>query len=137
MQDIINKVLFYLKIFLLLISFSIIMYILFMMYTDYDISILRILLMFLSFFLVLVIFVVSLFFNVGYKNTMLNVASFLSLVAIFIISYRTLFDQNMVMWVKHRVNYYYFENQMFQIEILCWSIFIGNFLLIYKERKNR
>ena len=136
MKELINKILFYLKLIFLLISFSIIMYILFMMYDDYNTGIISILLMFIPLFLVLVIFVVSFFFKEGHNHTMFNVASFLSLLAIFIISFRTLFDKNMVLWAKDGMNYYFFQNQMMQIKILCYAIFLGNILLIYQEKKD-
>ena len=65
------------------------MYILFMMYDDYNTGIISILLMFIPLFLVLVIFVVSFFFKEGHNHTMFNVASFLSLLAISCNNYKT------------------------------------------------
>ena len=41
------------------------------------------------------------------------------------------------MGIKENINYYYFQNQITQIKILSYLIFIGNSLLIYQEKNSK
>ena len=135
MVNMINKGLFYAKIILLLFVFTMTLYIMFMMQDYYGDQIGTLISTFLPLFMVLVIFVVSFFFKEGSNNTLFNVACFLAFLAIAIIDFRTIFDKNMVLWVRGNLNFYYFENQISQIKIFSYLIFLGNLILIYKEKK--
>ncbi len=135
MLDLINKILFYCKTFILLFVFTLTLYILLSMNAYYGNGISNILMIGIPLLMVLIIFVISFFFKEGDNNTFFNVACILSLIAILIIDIRTIIDKNMVLWVRGNMNFYYFQNQIKQIKILSYCIFIGNLLLIYKERK--
>ena len=96
-----------------------------------------ILALFLPLLLVLCVFVVSFFFDKGNKNTLFNLSAILGFVAISIICFRTIYDQNMIIWAHHEMNYYYFENHLLPMKIFYYFIFIGNVLLIYQDKKER
>ena len=137
MADLVNKILFYIKTIVLLITFSLTLYISFMMQDYYGNQMWTLISLFVPMLLNLIIFVVSFFFNEGNKNIFFNIASFLALLAITIICFRTVFDKNMMMYVKGNINYYYFQNQIKQIKILSYLIFLGNLFLIYKEKMKK
>ena len=129
-----NKVLFYFKVILLLLVFTLTLYIMLAMNSYYHHQILDIILIFIPMLMVLIIFVVSFFFKEGDDNTIFNVGCLLALIAILIIDYRTIYDKNMVMWLKGNLNFYYFQNHMMQIKMLSYCIFVGNILLINKTK---
>ena len=132
---ILNRIIFFTKVFLLLIDFVLTLYIMLMMNSVYQNEIVSLLFTCLPLFCVLIIFVISFFFKEGDNNTIFNISSLLALITILIIAYRTIFDQNMVMWIKSNMNFYYFRNQIKIIKILGYSIFIGNLLIIYHDKK--
>ena len=134
MIEMINKVMFYFKLILLLLVFTLTLYILFSMYDYYKTGFWNLILISLPLLLSLIMFVLSFFFKVGDDKTLFNVGCILALIAILIIDYRSIFDKNMVLWVKGEINFYYFQNQITQIKILCYSIFIGNLVLFYQKR---
>ena len=135
MLDLINKFLFYVKVILLLLVFTLILYILLSMNDYYGNQIINLVLICLPLLMVLIIFVISYFFKEGDNNTFFNVGCLLSLIAILVVCIRTIFDKNMVLWMRGNLNFYYFQNQMTQIKILSYCIFIGNLLLIYEDKK--
>ena len=135
MLKILNRIIFFTKVFLLLIDFVLTLYIMLMMNSVYQNEIVSLLFTCLPLFCVLIIFVISFFFKEGDNNTIFNISSLLALITILIITYRTIFDQNMVMWIKSNMNFYYFRNQIKIIKILGYSIFIGNLLIIYHDKK--
>ena len=138
MLKLINKFTFYFKVILLIIIFTLTLYIMLSMNSYYNGNkLIDLILMCLPFFLMLIVFVVSFFFNEGDKNTFFNVGSMLALIAILIIDFRTIFDKNMVMWIKGNMNFYYFENQILQMKILSYAIFIGNVFLLLNEKINK
>lgn len=137
MINLINKILFYGKVILHIVVFCLTLYILFRMYDYYKDSVTNVFMVFLPMLLVSIVFVVSFFFEIGSKNTFVNLANFLALLSIAIICLRTLFDKNMIMGIKDNINYYYFQNQLLQIKLLSYLIFIGNSLLIYQEKNNK
>lgn len=137
MTDAINKILFYIKVILLLVAFTLSLYIMMMMYDRFGRGIMDLILLFIPMLLSLITFVVSFFFKDGNKSILFNVSSTLALLAIVIICLRALVDKNMVLNIKDGINYYYFENQLRQIKILMYMIFFGNLVLFYKERKKQ
>ncbi len=136
MLKIVNKTIFFLKVFLLLFDLIMTFYIMLMMNSYYENELLNLIFVCLPLFLVLIIFVISFFFKEGDDNTLFNVSSFLALITILIIDYRTICDQNMIMWEKVSLNFYYFKNQMNVIKALGYTIFIGNLLVTYHEHMN-
>ena len=135
MKQIINSFLFYCKIILLLIAFTLTLYIIFSMNAYYRHDVVNMFLVGLPLFLVLLFFVFSIFKDNIKENLLFNIASVLGIIAIIIIDYRTIFDKNMVLLVRGNLNFYYFENQVSQIKIFSYLIFLGNLILIYKEKK--
>ncbi len=135
MANIINRIVLYLKVILLLYIFTLTLYIMLMMNDCFGNQITNIFLVSLPLLLVLIIFVLNLFFNQNRHNTFFNIGCFLALIAILMIDLRTIFDENMVSWVKNGMNYYYFQNQMTQIKLLCYLMFVGNLLLFCSHAK--
>lgn len=136
MLNLLNKMFFYGKIFLHIIVFSISLYILLMMHDRYNFSAFSIIMVFIPMVLVLISFVINFFFDKGNKNILFNLANFIVLLSILIICLRTLFDKNMIMGIKENINFYFFQNHLKQIKILCYLIFIGNGLILFQEKNN-
>lgn len=134
MLKVLNRILFYGKILFLLIVFTITLFICFRMQEYYQNQIWAIIRLFIPLFLTLSVFIVSFFFKEGDNNTLFNVACILAFVAIIIIDFRSLLDKNMLLLIEGNANFYYFQNQIIQIKILCYCIFFGNILLICKEK---
>ena len=135
MLEMINKILFFIKIILLLFVLTLTLYIMMCMYDYYQTGFLNMIAVCLPLILVLVIFVLSFFFPNAGNHTLFNLASFLALIAILIIDCRSIFDKNMVLWIRGNINFYYFQNQMMQIKILSYGIFLGNLILIYQNKR--
>ena len=133
MKKLINTVLFYSKIIILLIAFTLTLYIIFSMNYYYQKDITSVFMAGLPLFLVLVTFMISIFKDNVRDNLFFNIASVLSLIAIVIIDYRTIFDRNMVLWIESKMNFYYFINSLRGIKILCYIVFLGNILLLIKK----
>lgn len=133
MTKLINKVLFLIKIILLLLDFILTLYIMLMLNSMREGELGILITTCIPLLLVLIIFVVSFFFRKGNDNLLFNVSTILALLVILVIGIRTIFDQNMTMWIKDKMNFYYFRNQIDLIKILCYSIFFGNLCTIYSE----
>ena len=134
MLKLLNKILFYGKTILHIIVFCLTLYILLRMQDYYQRGFLDLFLVFIPMLLITIVFVVSFFFDKGNKNTFFNIASFLALLAIAIICLRAICDKNMVLGFKDNINYYFFQNQVNQIKLLCYMIFVGNALLICQDK---
>ena len=135
MDKIINKILFYTKIILLLIVFTVTLYILFMKMDIYSKNIISLLPMFIPLLLVLIIFIFSLFLNIGKNNLFFNIVCVLVLLSIIIIDYRTLYDSNIIS--KVRFNFNYFDLLVNKMIFMLYLIFISNILLIIYDKKNK
>ena len=133
MTKLINKVLFLIKIILLLLDFILTLYIMLMFNSMREGELGILITTCIPLLLVLIIFVISFFFRKGNDNLLFNVSTILALLVILVIGIRTIFDQNMTMWIKDKMNFYYFRNQIYLIKILCYSIFFGNLCTIYSE----
>ena len=133
MLKVINRILFFSKIIILLFDFSLTLYIMLMLNSYKEGELLNLIFICLPMLLTLIIFVVSFFFHKGTDNLIFNICSILALFTIFIIDIRTLFDENMVMWLKGNLNFYYFKNHIMLIKSMCYMIFIGNLLLISRD----
>ena len=129
----INKIFFYLKIFLLLIAFSFSLYILFMRMDFMSSSILSILPTFIPFLVLLIIFVITMFNNKGNK-LYYNVASTLAFIAIIIITFRTIFDKNIIAYPAS-INLNFYSAQEGKVKILLYLMIIGNIVLLYYQKK--
>ena len=137
MHSLINKMFFYGKTILHIIVFCLVLYIMLMMQDYYKDKILTLITTFIPMLLVLSVFIISFFFDKGNKNVFFNIANFFALLSISLICFRTLFDKNMIMGIKENINYYYFQNQLVQIKILSYMIFLGNGCLLYQEFVNK
>lgn len=135
MNKVINKILFYAKIVFLLIAFVITLYILLMRMDMLDLNVLSIFPLFIPLLLVLIVFVFSLFLNIGKDNTFFNIVCLLVLLAIIIIDYRTVFDNNIISNTK--INIRFFEMTSNKIMIMLYLTFISNILLAIYEKKNK
>ncbi len=135
MNKVINKILFYAKIVFLLIAFVITLYILLMRMDMLHLNVLSIFPLFIPLLLVLIVFVFSLFLNIGKDNTFFNIVCVLVLLAIIIIDYRTVFDNNIISNTK--INIRFFEMTSNKIMIMLYLTFISNILLAIYEKKNK
>ena len=135
MDKLINKILFYSKIVLLLIAFTLTLYILFIKVDLYELSITSILPLFIPLLLVLIVFVFSFFLNITKDNAFFNIACILVLIAIIIVDYRTIFDNNIIS--KTKINIYFFDLATNKIKIMLYLTFISNILLIIYEKKKK
>ena len=133
MSNILNKILFYTKVVFLLIAFTVTLYILLMRMDINGSSILSIMPLFIPLFGVLTLFVFSFFLNKGNSNLLFNIACVLVLLAIIIIDYRTIFDNNIISETK--INITYFDGQIFRIKVILYLTIIGNLMLTIKEIK--
>ena len=135
MNSIINKILFYAKIVLLLIAFTITLYILLMKMDSYGLSALSIFPLFIPLLLVLISFVFSMFFNITKDDVFFNTVCVLVLLAIVIIDYRTVFDGNIIS--KTKINIYFFDTFTTKIKIMLYLLFVSNVLIMIYEKKNK
>ena len=135
MNKIINKILFYVKVIFLLIAFVVTLYIMLMKNDINGSSMLSLISLFIPLLAVLTVFVFSLFLNNGNDNMFFNICCVLVLIAIIIIDYRTIFDKNIVS--QYKLNIIYFDGQIMHIKIMLYLIFIGNLMLVFKEKKEK
>lgn len=135
MIKIVNKILFYTKIILLLIAFTVTLYISFMKIDTYNHSILSIIPIFIPLLLVLIVFIFSLFLNIGKDSIFFNIVCVLVLLSIVIIDYRAIFDTNLI--PKTKINYQFFDISINRMKIMLYLTFISNILLIFYEKKKK
>ena len=101
---------------------------------DYsELSIFSLFPLFFPLLLVLTIFVFSYFLNKGNDNIFYNIACVLVLIAIIVVDYRTIFDKNIIS--IYNINVSYFNSLTLKIEVMLYLTFIGNLMLILKEKK--
>ena len=101
----------------------------------YELSILSMLPIFIPLLLVSIVFIFSLFLNIGKNNTFFNIVGVLVLLAIIIIDYRTLFDNNIIS--KTKLNFIFFDSLVLKMKIMLYLTFISNILLIIYEKKKK
>ncbi len=135
MNNIVNKILFCSKIVLLLIAFTITLYILLMRMDSYDLSTMSIFPLFIPLLLVLIAFVFSIFLNIGKDNIFFNIVCVLVLLSIVIIDYRTVFDSNIIS--KTALNIYFFDSFTNKIKFMLYLLFVSNFLIMIYEKKDK
>ena len=133
MFKLINKIIFFARIFVLLFAFIMTLYIMLMLNSYYKNEIVNLFLTCLPLLLILIIFVTGFFFQIGEDNFFFNLSSLFALVAILIIDVRAIADTNMVMWIKGNINFYYFKNNILLLKMLGYGIFFGNLLIIYHD----
>ena len=135
MNKIINKTLFYIKIMLIVIAFSITLYILLMRMDINGLSTWSIFPLFIPLLLVLIVFVFSFFLNITKDNIFFNLVCVLVLLAIIIIDCRTIFDHNIIS--AYKINLNYFDLQISNIKIMLYLTFISNILLMIYEKNEK
>ena len=135
MKRVINSLIFYSKIVLLIIAFTLTLYIIFSINDYYKKNIVDIFLVSIPLFLSLLLFVLSLFKDNVKYILLFNIASLLGIIAIIVVDYRTIFDKNMVLWIDSKMNFYYFSNCVRGIKIISYLIFITNMLLFIKSKE--
>ena len=131
-----NKIIFYLKIIFLLIAFSFSLYISFMKMNTTSSNILTILPIFIPFVILLVIFVFDLFLDWKESNLFFNLISILAFTAIIIITIRTIFDKNIVVYPS-QINLGYYDMHDIKIKMILYLMIIGNICLIIYENSNK
>ena len=135
MNKLMNRILFYTKIIFLLIAFTSTLYILLVKMDLYSLPITSVISLFIPLLLVLIVFVFSLFLNIGKDNTFFNIICILVLLAILLINYRTIFDNNIISNTK--INIRFFDNNSNKIMIMLYLVFISNILLFIYDKKKK
>ena len=133
-MKIINKVLFYVKVIFLLVAFSLALYIGMINMDSFNEMFLVLIIRILPYLLLLILFVVTFFFN--YENNILcNGSSLLTFIACIIIYLRTIFDKNII--DLEPISKLYYDGLNSKIQILLYLILVSNILLIYYNKKNK
>ena len=135
MCDLINKILFYIKVFLLILAFSFASYICFIKMDTMSSNLLAILPIFIPFLTLVILFVFNMFYDKGNKNLGYNICCTLAFLAIIIVSLRTIFDQNIITYPSI-VNLSYFNLYEVRIKVLLYLLILGNIMVLYQEKKN-
>ena len=130
----INKIFFYLKIFFLLIAFSFSLYISFMRMDFMSSNMLAILPIFIPFLVLIIIFCVSMFNNYRINELYYNIASTLAFIAIIIITFRTIFDKNIIAYPA-QINLNFYNAQEGMIKVLLYLMILSNIILLYYQRR--
>ena len=99
----------------------------------YGLSPLSIFPIFIPLLLVLIAFVFSFFLGIGNDNLFYNLACVLVLLAIIVIDYRVVFDNNIIS--KTTVNLNFFDLQTTKIKIMLYLTTVSNILLMIYEKK--
>lgn len=133
MTKIIDKTIFYLKIFFLLIAFSFTLYISLMKMDTASSNMLTILPIFIPFLILLIIFVAGLFFDWKESNIYSNLISILALIPIIVITLRTIFDKNIIPYPAG-INLGYYNMLEGKIKMLLYLMIIGNTCLLYRQK---
>ncbi len=143
MIKIFNYLLNFIKIVLILVSFTLVSYISLFMYKDLNKDILHNYL--LEFSLILLPFIILIFiyiYTLISKNKTVNenmyfsLVNFICLSAILVICLRTIFDKNIVEYYLHDVSisYNYFTDYLSFIKVMIYSLIISHLLLIIKSK---
>lgn len=86
------------------------------------------------FVLLLILIITNIFLKqISVKNNFFyNVTSFIVMLTIFIFCYRSLFDQNMILWHKYtyNINFNYFSDQIAVIKVLLYCLSVSNILIM-------
>ena len=143
MIKIFNYLLNFIKVVLILVSFTLVSYISLFMYKDLNKDILHNYL--LEFSLILLPFIILIFiyiYTLISKNKTVNenmyfsLVNFICLSAILVICLRTIFDKNIVEHYLHDVSisYNYFTDYLSFIKVMIYSLIISHLLLIIKSK---
>ena len=135
MNKALSQVFFYSKLLLLLIAFSITLYILLIRMDISELSAWSIFPLFVPLFLLLIVFVFGLFLNIGRDNTFFNMVCVLVLTAIVVIDFRTIFDTNIIS--QEKIHLDFFNMYVNKIEIMLYLTLISNILLIIYDKKEK
>ena len=128
----ISLISFYLKVILLLVTFSFTMYIIFSKNALSMVTASDFVLIMIPFTLTLLCFILSFFFTRGRDNTFFNVSCLVAIFSLMVMCIRTISDSNMVMWNKWQMNIYFFDQQIEEFKLLLYLMSIGNIILIFK-----
>ena len=135
-MEIINKIVFYIKIFILLIAFSFLFYIAFMKMEFASSNLLTLLPIFIPFLALLVLYVFDLFLEWKSHNLYCDLISILALITIVVISFRTIFDKNIVLYPES-IGFNFYNMQERNIKLLLYLMIIGNIILILYQKMKR
>ena len=135
MIKIINKILFYAKIILLLIVFTVTLYISLIKMDMSGLNTWSIFPIFIPLLLVLMVFVFSFFLNVGRNNIFFNIVCVLVLLSIIMIDCRTLFDKSIISQTSISINF--FNIEVNKIKTMLYLMFVSNILLIFYEKRKK
>lgn len=135
-METIDKMVFYIKVFILLIAFSFSLYIAFMKMEFASANLLVILPMFIPFFILLILYVFDLFWEWKSHNLYCDLISILALMTILIISFRTIFDKNIVLYPA-LIGLDFYNIQEGNIKTLLYLMILGNIAFIFYQKKKR
>lgn len=145
MTKILNKIIIFLKNTLLLVSSLVAVYIVVFMYKRlgkdmFGADFLEFFGVLLPFLVLLILSAINMFTN--YKNVkenlFFNITSLLTIIVICIFCYRSMYDQNMILWHKYEynINFTYFSDQIPVIKTLLYGLSGVNILMIILGKIN-
>ena len=141
MKKIFNALFYVFKFFLLIAAFGLTLYILIRMNIRLEQNIASILPRFIPYFLLLVLFMINIIFKqTGVtKNVFYNLTCCLVFVTIVFVSYRAIFDTNMVMNFKYGygIDFNFFDNFMAYINIMLYGLAIADVLFMFRKSENK
>lgn len=136
MKKIFNGLFYFLKFLLFLVAFGLTVFILVRMNIRLEKSFTTLIPQLLPFGLLLILLIINLFLRQKSVNNNIfyNITSCLVFVAIIFVSYRSIFDTNMVLNEKYGygVEFNYFDNFIPYIKIMLYGLIIGDIFFMFR-----
>lgn len=136
MKDVLNKLFCFLKYILLIISFGLVFYGIMATYSRLDKSLTEAIGIFVPFAFVLIMFIVNIIVNnESNKNLLFNFVSCLVFTVAIVVTLRSIFDKNMMLYYKYGINFNsaFFADNLSAIQFMLYVIGFSNVFLLVKD----
>lgn len=137
MKKMLNSIFYILKYILYFISLGMTFYIILGMYCRLDKNYLYCVNVFIPFTLLLIMFCINFIKNqrVVVDNIFYNITCVLVFITIILISFRSIFDKNMILneIMGYQINFYYFSDFIIFMEIMLYGLLFGNVFLVLSD----
>lgn len=137
MKKMLNNIFYILKYILYFISLGMTFYIILGMYSRLDKNYLYCVNVFIPFVLLLIMFCINFIKNqkVAIDNVFYNITCVLVFITIILISFRSVFDKNMILneIMGYHINFYYFSDFIIFMEIMLYGLLFGNIFLVLSD----
>ena len=141
MIRLINKLMYILKLLLLLVSFGFTFYIIIFMYQRLDKSLLQAIPVFLPYLLLFILFAVNLIFDqtVVKNNFFYNFTCCLVFVLFIYVGYRAIADNYMVAKIRlgYNINFNYYSDMISPLQVMLYALSGANIFLMFTKEKKR